>query len=116
MFKLRTFLLVACVGTFLLMATASDVSARGRCGQPCCVSCCQPCPPPVKMVLCVKDPCTCCTHHVCVCVPACCKDSEICVSWRRGFFGRRIATYTWVCCGHSVDVVITRFRGIIVRG
>jgi hypothetical protein len=74
---------------------------------PCCV------PPPVKMVLKAKDPCTCCWIDVCVCVPGCCTGEPCCVT-RCGFFGRVITQYTW-CCGHTVEIVVTRHGRVIVR-
>ncbi len=75
------------------------------------------CPPPpmMEVAVCVDDPCDCCPgQEVCVCVPCCCTE-EPCVTWRNGFLGRRVATYTWACCGHSVDVVVTRKGELIVR-
>lgn len=74
------------------------------------------CPPPMKEVaICVDDPCDCCPgQEVCVCIPCCCNEAP-CVSWRDGIFGRRVATFTWACCGHSVDVVVTRKGELIVR-
>lgn len=115
MFKLRS-ILMACLVVGFFVAAAPAANAGGCC-DPCCVPCCQPCPPPpVPVTLCVKDPCTCCTYQVDVCIPPCCKDSEVCVSWRGGWFGRKIATYTWKCCGHSVDIVITKHGRVIVRG
>jgi hypothetical protein len=87
-----------------------------------CHACCQPCqpccapPPPVPVTLCVKDPCNCCCAiPVEVCLPACCAGEVPCVKWRSGIFGRRIATYCWPCCGHSIDVVITRHGKVRVR-
>jgi len=72
-------------------------------------------PPPIEVVLCVDDPCDCCApQQVCVCVPCCCTEAP-CVTWRDGIFGRRVATYTWPCCGYSVDVVVTRRGELIVR-
>ena len=76
--------------------------------------CCAP-PPPQEVVLCVQDPCGGCPHEVCVCVPGCCTEPPT-VCWRDGIFGRRVAEYTWPCCGHSVDVVITKHDKVIVRG
>ena len=75
------------------------------------------CPPPpmMEVALCVDDPCDCCPgQQACVCIPCCCTE-EPCVSWRNGVFGRRVATYTWACCGYSVDVVVTRKGDLIVR-
>jgi hypothetical protein len=72
-------------------------------------------PPPIELALCVDDPCDCCpAQEVCVCVPCCCTEAP-CISWRNGLFGRRVATYTWACCGHSVEVVVTRKGELIVR-
>lgn len=82
---------------------------------PCEVVCCKPAPP-VMVTLCVKDPCTCCTYQVCVCVPAKCAEVEPClVSSRRGLFGRTVLTYSWPCCNYCVDVVITKHGRVIVR-
>ncbi len=107
---------------FVALATVVPATATASHGAhapaPCCASapdCCPP--PPVKVELCVEDPCTCCTYNVTVCIPACCADEAPCVAgWRKGLFGRKIVTYTWPCCGHSVDVVITRHGRTIVRG
>ena len=72
-------------------------------------------PPPIEVKLFVDDPCDCCPgQEVCVCVPCCCTEAP-CVSWRNGIFGRRVATYTWPCCGYSVDVVVTHKGELIVR-
>jgi hypothetical protein len=72
-------------------------------------------PPPIEVALCVDDPCDCCPpKSVCVCVPCCCTEAP-CVSWRDGMFGRRVATYSWPCCGYSVEVVVTRRGELIVR-
>ncbi len=97
----------------LLLGSASVASAGHHHRR----GCCDPCtPPPVQQTLCVKDPCSCCSYEVDVCVPACCADEAPCVSWRSGIFGRRVATYTWPCCGHSVDVVVTKHGKVRVRG
>jgi hypothetical protein len=72
-------------------------------------------PPPIEVALCVDDPCDCCAPQtVCVCVPCCCTE-EPCVTWRNGLLGRRVATYSWPCCGHTVEVVVTRRGELIVR-
>jgi hypothetical protein len=60
-------------------------------------------PPPIEVTLCVDDPCDCCAPQ------------SVCVSWRNGFLGRRVATYSWPCCGHTVEVVVTRRGELIVR-
>ena len=84
-----------------------------------CASCCQPrccCPPsPKRMKYCLVDPCG-CSHEACVCVPGCCLGEEPCITWRKGIFGRQIATLCWKCCGHSVRVVVCRSGRVIVRG
>jgi hypothetical protein len=101
------FLTVAATGALLLSSAvaAPNASAGGR----YCL------PPPVKVTLCVDDPCDPCpAFPVTVCVPACC-DEVPCVSWRHGAFGRRVATYVWPSCGHQVDVVVTRRGEVIVR-
>ncbi|MEO2047967.1 MAG: hypothetical protein ABGX16_15515 [Pirellulales bacterium] len=103
-------LLAGVTRSSLLKAT---VSRGRRCLEPCCQPCCPP--PPVMTELCVQDPCTCCTYKVCVCLPACCTEDP-CVSCRPGIFGRKIVTYTWPCCGHSIDVVMTKHGRTIVRG
>ncbi len=86
--------------------SARDAAAFGR-----------RCATPTKEVaLCVDDPCDCCPgQEVCVCVPCCCTEKP-CVTWRCGVLGRRVATYSWPCCGYSVDVVVTRRGEVIVRG
>ena len=71
--------------------------------------------PTMEVALCVDDPCDCCPgQEACVCVPCCCKEAPT-VCWRDGIFGRRVATYTWACCGYSVDIVVTRRGDLIVR-
>lgn len=111
----------------MLALTTSTVDAgcfglRAACCPPqpaCCEPqpvCCTP-PPPVEMTWCVTDPCNpCCTYEVTACVPACCADSAPCMTgWRKGIFGRKVLTYTFVGCDHCVDVVITKFGRTIVR-
>lgn len=103
--------------------------ACDSCGQPaavccearpvCCESqpvvCCRPAPP-VQVTLCVIDPVTCCPYRVDVCVPAECAGVEPrLVSCRSGLFGRKVLTYQWDCCGHCVEVVITKHGRTIVR-
>ncbi len=108
------------IATLVLVASlitlpASSAVQAGGCG---CVTCCEcppPPPPPVKTILCVVDPCTGCTYEVCVMVPAECCGEVPCMTWRPGIFGRKVLTYTWPCCGHCVDVVITRHGRTIVR-
>ena len=92
----------------------SGVPAEGRvCCDPC-QACCAP--PPVETVICLYDPCTCCTYKVCVCVPACCGDEAPCIDWRDGIFKKRVATLCWPSCGHEASVVITGRGKVKVRG
>lgn len=97
------------------LAMPSLAVAHEVCCEPCCDPCCAP-PPPAQTVLCLQDPCTCCTYEVCVCLPACCCGEQPCVTWRNGIFGRRVAILCWECCGHSAKVVVTRRGRVIVRG
>ncbi|MEM9586286.1 MAG: hypothetical protein AAGA03_03315 [Planctomycetota bacterium] len=110
----RLVMAMLCVAA-LSMAFASTASA-GDCCAPEPV-CCEPCPPPpVTVDLCVVDPVTCCKYPVKVCVPAECACEAPCyVGCKRGFLGRKILTYKWPCCGHCVEVVITKFGRVIVR-
>jgi hypothetical protein len=94
-----------------LLALSENNVLAGDCRGDCCAP-----PPPVEVVLCVKDPCTCCTYEVSVCLPACCANEVPCIRWRNGIFGRRVATYAWECCGHAVDIVITKHGRVKVRG
>ena len=88
----------------------------GSCCNSCgYVTCCCP-PPPVKTIICLDEPCGCCTHKICVTVPGCCANVSPTVSWRNGIFGRQIATLCWPCCDHRVKVVITAFGKVRVRG
>ncbi len=103
----------------LLAASVFGTTAVACChscqAQVCCCPAPPPPPPPVKVKLCVKDPCNCCTYEVDICLPACCCGEEPCVKWRRGFLGRKIATYCWPCCDHEVDVVVTRHGRAFAR-
>ena len=101
---------VLAIATSGVTTQSADAGLFGRCHD--CV--CQPMP--VAKTLCVVDPCTGCKYQVCVKVPPCCCDEQPCVSWRRGVFGRKVLSYKWKCCGHCVDVVITKFGRTIVRG
>ena len=94
---------VVALGSFA--NTPKAVAHHDACCTPAPV-CCPP--PPVKVPLCIVDPCTGCTYKECVCVPACCAGETPCCTWRKGLFGRKILTYTWKSCCHSVDVTITR--------
>ncbi|GIW97003.1 MAG: hypothetical protein KatS3mg111_0336 [Pirellulaceae bacterium] len=98
----------------MLLAAAPTAFAGHCCPQDCCKPVCCP-PPPVKVELCIVDPCTGCTYKECVCVPACCADQEPCVDCRPGLFGRKVLTYTWPCCDHQVKVIITKHGRVIVR-
>lgn len=103
----------------LTMAVLSGalVTDKALAHDPCCdpVPVCCP-PPPVKVPLCIKDPCTGCVTMECICVPACCAGETPCMTWRKGFLGRKILTYKWRCCGHCVEVVITKRGRVTVRG
>ena len=104
--KIRILIASAALALGSLGLSSRDASAFGR--KACA-------PPPIEVTLCVDDPCDCCPgKEVCVCVPCCCTE-EPCVSWRDGLFGRRVATYTWPCCGHSVEVVVTKRGEYLVR-
>jgi hypothetical protein len=111
---MKNFAFVAVMTLALTSLTGQTASA----GNPCCepVAVCCPCPPPPVMVpLCIKDPCTCCVYEECICLPACCVGEVPCMTWKKGLFGRKILTYKWACCGHCVEVVITKHGKVIVR-
>ena len=112
----RCFLTSCAAAALLVVAAPADAGclSNSDCCQPAPV-CCAP-PPPVHVSWCVKDPVTCCTYEVSACVPACCAGEAPClVGCRKGFFGRKILTYKFACCGHCVDVVITKHGRTIVR-
>lgn len=88
--------------------------ASGCCNSCCATPCCCP-PPPVSVTYCLQDT-RCCSHEVNVCVPACCAGEQPCISWRKGIFGRQIATLCWKCCDHQVKVTICRSGKVKVRG
>jgi hypothetical protein len=95
-------------------AAAYPVSLATPCityrGQRALDVCCG-CEPPIKTVLLVKDPVTCCCVEVPICLPACCTDApEVCA--REGLLGRGVVTHDW-CCGFSVKVTF-RNRGDVV--
>ena len=112
-----------------LMAVASTPANAGLFGcfhksADCCEpACCEPAPAPVccepapvEVTWCVADPCTCCTYEVSACVPACCAGVTPCLDGcKKGLFGRKILTYKFECCGHCVDVVVTKHGRTIVR-
>jgi hypothetical protein len=77
------------------------------CQTVCCGSA-----PPIKTVLQVKDPCTCCPVNVSVCVPACCTGTP-CVGEARGFLGRHVVWYDWEC-GFSVKIAFKHSGDVIV--
>lgn len=100
---LAVFVALAIASTATLSADVADA------GNACCV------PPPIHTTICVQPPCSCCAKNVSVCVPACCTEAPR-VSWRKGFLGRCVGTYCWPCCGHTVEVVVTRRGAVRVRG
>ena len=112
------------LGGVALVALATIAPASASASD-CCVTpapCCEPAPvccpppPPVKVQLCVVDPCTGCTYSVSACVPACCANEVPCMAgWRNGIFGRKVLTYKWPGCGHCIEVVITKHGRTIVR-
>jgi hypothetical protein len=103
---LRCISLTCALAVGILAISAGDVHAIGH----------RRAAPGMNVVLVVDDPCDCCgPQEVCVCVPCCCTEPPT-VCWRDGIFGRRVASYAWQCCGHSVDVVLTRRGDVIVRG
>jgi len=77
------------------------------------IACCG-CPEPVKMVLSVKNPCSCncCEVPVPVCLPGCCT-GEPKVSCFHGLFACGCVQYDW-CCGVSVVVKFKRSGELIV--
>ena len=94
-------LVVITWGTWAISSNSAEASG-------CCP------PPPVCTTLCVNPPCSCCSENVSVCVPGCCVGPpQVC--WRAGLLGRQIGTYTWPCCGHTVEVVVTRRGNVRVR-
>ena len=114
---LLAFGLVAAMGQSNV-ADAGDCCAKPVCCEPVCckpVCCVPPPPPPVEVVWCVEDPCTCCKYTVSACLPACCACQVPClVDWRSGIFGRKILTYKFPC-GECVEVVITKHGKVSVR-
>lgn len=114
----------------VLAAPASAAVATmmtGDCCQPCCptpcikyrnaifdckVRCCDPCAPPTKAVLHVKNPCTCCPVDVPVCLPSCCC-GEPCVECKKGLLGSSTVSYKW-CCGVTVNVRFDKCGDVLV--
>lgn len=108
-------LLLSCLVIAVVSVATPAIATAGT--HDCCVAarCCAP-PPPVKVEFCFENPVTCCLEKVCVVVPACCAHEAPCLdSCRRGFLGRTILTYKWPCCGHCVDIVVTKHGRVIVR-
>ena len=98
-----------------IMAVPVDSSC---CPTPCCPTPCCPTPckccPPTPTVFCLQDPCG-CGHEACINVPACCAGEEPYITWKKGIFGRQIATVCWKCCDHDVKVIVCRRGRVIVR-
>jgi len=122
--RLQVILAVSMVMVGLAMMSPAQAGLLGHgAAAGCCAPVCAPEPvccvkpaPPVNVTICVKDPVTCCTYEVEVCVPAQCACEAPCLeSCRPGIFGRKILTYKWPCCGHCVEVVITKHGKTIVR-
>jgi len=109
-------------------AAASAVAADPSCcapAAPCCPQpciryvdrtchkvCCDDCKPPVKTVLKVINPVTCCPVDVPVCLPACCEGCPA-VDSRCGLLCRGVVTYDW-CCGYRVVVRFDRCGDVTV--
>ena len=100
-------------------AAAADPSccatpAKSCCPEPCIryidrtcgKTCCDSCKPPIKTVLKVMNPITCCPVDVPVCLPACCEGCPA-VDSRCGLLCRGAVTYDW-CCGYRVVVRFDR--------
>ena len=91
------------------------------CCEPVCCEpvCCEPIccePPPIAVTWCIEDPCTCCSYEVTACVPACCAEAApALICCRPGLFGRKVMTFGFGDCDHTVDVVITAHGRTIVR-
>jgi len=117
-------LITGCVAVAMLSFAAPTTAeagcfgflSRGCAPVDCCEPvCCEP-PPPVAVTWCIQDPCTCCSYEVTACVPACCAEAgPALVCCRPGMFGRKIMTFSFGDCGHTVDVVITPHGRTIVR-
>jgi hypothetical protein len=78
------------------------------CHKPCCGDC----KPPIKTVLKVVNPVTCCPVEVPVCLPACCDGCPV-VDGQRGLLCRGVVTYDW-CCGYRVVVRFDRCGDVTV--
>ena len=78
------------------------------CHKPCCGDC----KPPIKTVLKVVNPATCCPVEVPVCLPACCDGCPV-VDGHSGLLCRGVVTYDW-CCGYRVVVRFDRCGDVTV--
>ncbi len=106
-------------------AAAADPSCCAPAAPQCCPepciryidrscgrSCCGNCQPPIKTVLKVVNPATCCPVEVPVCLPACCEGCPV-VDSHCGLLGRGVVTYNW-CCGYRVIVRFDRCGDVTV--
>jgi hypothetical protein len=80
-------------------------------GRPICCCDCNA-PADIKTVLLVKNPATCCTVPIPVCLPGCCTD-EPCVRSRCGVLGRGVVHYDY-CCGVKIIVTFRACGDIVV--
>ncbi len=100
-------------------AAKAAVAAASGC-EPCIeyrhhgrkLACCG-CGPSLQTVLCVKNPVTCCTVLVPVCLPHCCTDVP-CENSRVGLFHRGVVVYDWNC-GLKVKVVFNKHGDVMVH-
>lgn len=107
---------VAVATTFSAPVADAHCWQKTSCCAAPCDCCTPPPPPPVKVSWCVCDPCTGCKYPVSACVPACCQGVTPCLDdCRKGILGRKILTYKFPCCGHCVEVVLTKRGRTIVR-
>jgi len=99
--------------------TVAPVCEKPACPAPCisyhyrgCRDICCGCPTPIKTVLQVKNPCSCCVVEVPVCLPGCCNTApKVCC--HSGIFGREVVDYDY-CCGFRVRVAFTRCGDVVV--
>ncbi len=78
------------------------------CGPVCCNSA-----PPIKTVLKVVNPLTCCAVDVPVCLPSCCEGSPSVCARCGLILCRSAVTYDW-CCGYRVVVRFDRCGNVTV--
>ena len=113
---------------FVTLAVPAAQSFAGAGNEPgcgaapaCCYNPCiryvtsgafRPCGPPVQTVLVVKDPATCCTVEVPVCLPAN-TTGEPCVDWKVGALGNGKVFYSW-CNGVELKLIFTKCGDITV--